>query len=156
MRLNRYAHIVRYNNKTIILNKCTGFWLYFPEEILSEIENFPNRTENEILNEYDEESRKIIEKAFANLKQLGVLGDAENPFNLKEISIALTHRCNLNCKHCIVSAGTLKDQEIFSTSDMKKILDKIITLYPESITLTGGEALVRKDFEELVKYIRLS
>jgi radical SAM protein with 4Fe4S-binding SPASM domain len=70
------------------------------------------------------------------------------------ITLSLTHRCNLNCIHCCMDASSLNDREYLDTSQWKIIIDKVIMLQPAGIILTGGEAMVRDDFFELVKYLR--
>ncbi|MDQ9833285.1 4Fe-4S cluster-binding domain-containing protein, partial [Acinetobacter soli] len=58
----------------------------------------------------------------------------------KIVSIELTHRCNLNCKHCCISAAFTDDKSIdLSTTKVKEMLDKLIEWNPERISVSGGE-----------------
>ncbi len=63
---------------------------------------------------------------------------------------AITHRCNLRCKFCY-----LKDYERpeMNTKSAKKIIYKLKNeAKVPFISFTGGEPLLRKDIEELIKY----
>ncbi len=62
---------------------------------------------------------------------------------LKHIDIEITKRCNLSCVHCSAQSNT-KGREINFT-EIKKILDKAVSLGLENVGFTGGEPLIRKD-----------
>ena len=64
--------------------------------------------------------------------------------------IAVTYRCNLNCKFCYVGD---KNYGELNTSDTKKLLFKIYNeAHVPSVSFTGGEPLLRHDICELVAY----
>jgi radical SAM protein with 4Fe4S-binding SPASM domain len=63
----------------------------------------------------------------------------------------LTKRCNLECAHCYISAGSwhLASEEL-STEECFRILDEILEVNPNPmLILTGGEPLVRDDLEDI-------
>jgi len=62
---------------------------------------------------------------------------------------SITGRCNLRCRHCYMSAPQAKYGEL-TTGECLKIIDQISDAGIGSVSLTGGEPLVRKDFWELV------
>ena len=68
---------------------------------------------------------------------------------------AVTGRCNFKCKHCFLSAPDARFGEI-STEDCKRIIRELAEIGVQGVSLTGGEALIRSDFmelvDELVKY----
>ena len=67
----------------------------------------------------------------------------------------LTARCNLNCKMCYVheqNAAVAKSREL-STEQWKNIFDSAIDEGMMFALLTGGECLLRDDFEELYLYL---
>jgi len=71
--------------------------------------------------------------------------------------IALTYRCNLRCTFCYAGCNCTSnpagDTREMSTSEVRHVLDQI---YHEarvpSVSFTGGEATIRKDLPELVRY----
>lgn len=73
--------------------------------------------------------------------------------------VALTWRCNIECRFCYASCTCISEpeeeslQEELSTKDVKKILD-IIRRDAEvpSVSFTGGEPALREDLAELVDY----
>lgn len=67
----------------------------------------------------------------------------------------LTSRCNLNCKMCYVhdsNAAEAKAREL-STEQWKRIFDDAIDAGMMFALLTGGECLLREDFNELYLYL---
>jgi radical SAM protein with 4Fe4S-binding SPASM domain len=76
---------------------------------------------------------------------------------LKRMDIELTERCNNNCLHCCINLPAddqlAKDREL-STDQLKKILEQASQLGCLSVRFTGGEPLLREDFEELYLFTR--
>jgi len=74
---------------------------------------------------------------------------------LMELDIELTERCNNNCIHCCINLPAddlmAKEREL-STSAIKGILKEAASLGCLSVRFTGGEPLLREDFEELYFY----
>jgi AdoMet-dependent heme synthase len=71
------------------------------------------------------------------------------------VALNLTRRCNLNCVHCYLDAGTREsdDSQELSTAEVKTLLDDIVQLSDETmVVFTGGEPLLRADLTELVAY----
>ncbi len=78
---------------------------------------------------------------------------------LGRLDIELTERCNNNCIHCCINLPAddieAKGREL-STGEVKKILAEAISLDCISVRFTGGEPLLREDFEELYIFARRS
>ncbi len=76
---------------------------------------------------------------------------------LNFLEIELTERCNNNCIHCYVNKpandSNAKKKE-FSTDQLKKLFKEAVSLGCIDLKLTGGEPLLRKDFEELYIFAR--
>jgi len=71
------------------------------------------------------------------------------------VALNLTRRCNLNCAHCYLDAGTREsdDSGELTTAEVKRLLDDIRLLSDETmVVFTGGEPLLRADLTELVAY----
>ena len=74
---------------------------------------------------------------------------------LSLLAINLTRRCNLACAHCYLDAKTLLqgDGDELSTAEVRALLDDIATLgHGTMVVLTGGEPLLRKDLETIVRH----
>lgn len=74
---------------------------------------------------------------------------------LSLLAINLTQRCNLACEHCYLDASTLKDgaEGELSTQEVCQLLDDIAALDNGTmVVLTGGEPLVRRDLETIIKH----
>ena len=77
----------------------------------------------------------------------------ENRAPLGRIDMELTERCNNNCIHCCISLPA-DDKEAQSkeltTAEWKSLLKQVrCPLAGLSVRFTGGEPLLREDFEEL-------
>jgi radical SAM protein with 4Fe4S-binding SPASM domain len=62
---------------------------------------------------------------------------------------SVTGKCNYKCRHCYMSAPDAKFGEL-SHEQCLSIIDQLHDCGIMNVTITGGEALVRKDFWELV------
>lgn len=65
---------------------------------------------------------------------------------------AITGRCNYRCRHCYLSAPDAVYGEL-STEQCLRIIDGLSEAGIQRVSLTGGEALTRKDFFQLVDYL---
>ena len=69
----------------------------------------------------------------------------ESPYlsmdSINDVTIYLTHACNLECKHCYVSAGKPLSNEL-SADDWLIILDKLRGLGVKYVYLLGGEPML--------------
>jgi len=76
---------------------------------------------------------------------------------LGRLDIEITERCNNNCIHCCINlpADNLeaKKKEL-STDEIKRILKEAVSLGCITVRFTGGELLLREDFEELYIFAR--
>ena len=57
---------------------------------------------------------------------------------------AITHNCNLNCRHCV---GMESDE--LTNAEVNKIAKSIVKLSPQWVILEGGEPLLRKDLAQV-------
>jgi radical SAM protein with 4Fe4S-binding SPASM domain len=76
---------------------------------------------------------------------------------LARLDIELTERCNNDCIHCCINLPAddheAKEREL-STEEIKGILMEAASLGCLAVRFTGGEALLREDFEELYLFSR--
>jgi radical SAM protein with 4Fe4S-binding SPASM domain len=70
---------------------------------------------------------------------------------LYSLVLELTYRCNEKCVHCYMP-DKRKGREL-SLAEIETLLDQFVLLGGFQIQLTGGEALLRKDFPEILKAV---
>lgn len=71
----------------------------------------------------------------------------------KVLTLVLTYRCQCNCVHCGVSDVKTTEEPELSTQEVKALIDQAakISLIMQ-ITFSGGEPLLRRDLQELIRY----
>ena len=76
---------------------------------------------------------------------------------LTYLDLELTERCNNDCIHCYINLPAhdreAKAKEL-STDEIKAILEEAASLGCLGVRFTGGEPLLREDFEELYVFAR--
>lgn len=95
------------------------------------------------------------ESVLANLLR-DIHSDNKKLRPLRNIGIELTERCNLGCKHCYMNASSNNKNDLLSTADIKKFVTNIKIIFGTkiSISITGGEPLVRKDVFQILRFIK--
>lgn len=62
--------------------------------------------------------------------------------------------CNQRCLHCYAANEKMSETKELSFDDWKRIIDKLKDAGIPQLTFTGGEATLRKDLIDLIKYSR--
>lgn len=70
------------------------------------------------------------------------------------MDLALTYRCNNDCAHCYNEKQ--RGQVELSTSEWKKVLDKLWDIGIPHIIFTGGEPTLRDDLPELIEHAEIN
>ena len=68
-----------------------------------------------------------------------------------KVTIELTNKCNLRCNFC--QRWKIQDEGL-STDEWKKILADLKRNHVKTVSLSGGEPLLRKDIFELINFCR--
>lgn len=80
-----------------------------------------------------------------------------DPFNrsITYLRISVTDRCNLRCMYCMPAEGInlMRHEDILSYEEIEETVRTLIPFGIQKIRFTGGEPLVRKGFEKLVKMV---
>lgn len=77
----------------------------------------------------------------------------EQDFSLLNIDLQLTNKCNFNCIYCSANSGKNAQNEL-NINEIKNFIDTCKAMNVKSITLTGGEPLLKKNFLEIIYYLR--
>lgn len=72
---------------------------------------------------------------------------------LKNVTFGITNRCNLRCKHCL-AGSTLGRKDEFPLEKISELAEEMKKLGCQSLSLFGGEPLVRDDFFDIVSIMR--
>ncbi|MCE1246265.1 MAG: radical SAM protein [Firmicutes bacterium] len=64
----------------------------------------------------------------------------------------ITRQCNFNCRHCLVDAFVKKPEDELTTEQAKAFIRNFGKIGGKCIFFSGGEPLLRKDLEEIIKY----
>lgn len=157
MLIAKSTEIIENQNKIILANRISGEWMRMSREVYEVIQEIIKSGEKieELENSFEEKEDYIfVKNTIQTLEDCGILceSDEEKRLDNKIVSIQMTNRCNLRCKHCCVSAGDKVIEEL-TTLQMKWALDTVIEWNPLNIMLSGGEPMIRDDFFELLEYL---
>jgi radical SAM protein with 4Fe4S-binding SPASM domain len=71
-----------------------------------------------------------------------------------DVSLELTHFCNLDCIHCYVVNRDRRDPQELAAREWLAVLDQLADAGTLRITFTGGEVLARPDWGEILSHAR--
>lgn len=71
------------------------------------------------------------------------------------LRVSVTDKCNLRCIYCMPESGLewLQRSELLTYEEIAQIVEAAASVGVRTIRLTGGEPLIRKDLERLVRYV---
>lgn len=87
----------------------------------------------------------------AKLVRAAQAADLENPHPLYAVW-EITLQCDLGCKHCGSRAGPKRPDEL-STAECLDVVGQLAELGIREVTLIGGEAYLREDWDEIAKEV---
>jgi MoaA/NifB/PqqE/SkfB family radical SAM enzyme len=76
------------------------------------------------------------------------------PGTLPVLVIMFTDKCNLHCKMCGACDYSPGDHGMLSLEEWKRVVDSATRLGTQILSVTGGEAMLRKDVYDLMAYAR--
>lgn len=105
-----------------------------------------------------EKDGEYIERLIKKLIKIGFIVNDLTKQKTKRgytVTLIITNRCNLNCRHCCQDACIdEKNLNELTTEEWLSVIDKLSDLHIDDLTITGGEPLVRKDLIDIAKYAR--
>src|SRR5262249_31062996 len=74
---------------------------------------------------------------------------------LKNLRLSVTDRCNLRCQYCMPEDdyAWLPREDVLHFEEISALVDHFIALGVDKVRLTGGEPLLRRDIDALVRMI---
>ncbi len=161
------------NGYTVLIDRDGPNWLVTDTRGASLLSKFDGRRRlTDIVNGYAEESGFEWSKAFNHVETIardavrqGLLTDVpveRAPYTgrgacldgagLEELWIHTNNSCNLACSHCLVSSSPQGDRGL-DTRTLAGLIREARSLGVNRFYFTGGEPLLRSDFEELAGLI---
>jgi radical SAM protein with 4Fe4S-binding SPASM domain len=137
-------HVIEVNEiSEEILSLCDG--TRTSEEILSELCSHHDENIEEVRGDFED----FIEEMVRNhiLEYISAphykepLYQHDRPFS---INLEITYACNQHCVFCAADAGTPLKNEL-TREELDHLLDEIIELHINPVTITGGEPLLKYD-----------
>jgi radical SAM protein with 4Fe4S-binding SPASM domain len=123
------------------------------------------RTLNEIITQlstsFNSDQKTVMDKSRSVLDELtgrGLLWWRSERMNYWKVPAPagvlwdLTSKCNLRCRHCVVSAGEECIDEL-SFDDCCRLIDEFADFGVSQLILSGGEPMIRKDFFKIAEYV---
>ena len=130
-----------------------------PQEVYEVVKNICYNKWNivDVLNNCEtEDDREYILKVLNKLADNCIIREANDNSEYIDMDMVIdwdiTNRCNLLCRHCCQNAGN--EYIDICNEDCIRIADQLIELKPVSINISGGEPLMRSDFEDIVTRLR--
>ena len=160
LKKSKYIHESNLGEYVIWGDERTGDWFKLATDWMNILNSFLSNelSEIEFMTSFeDKEDREYFEGIVKFLKDREFIvpqnTKEENSFG--QVYIAVTNRCNLYCSHCCYDASKL-DNQVYDLpmEKMKEIFDKVTKMSPDSIVISGGEPLIRKDIMILLEYLR--
>lgn len=147
------------NGKVILCNTRNGGFVKISQAYFEYLEKYLAANGGDFVkSEEDTMVKKNAYKLFRELCRIHFYvpeekQKEEEDYPYQIVYLSLTNRCNLKCKHCVVSA-CIEEIDHMNTEEWKQVIDQVVTLNPEQINLTGGEPLIRPDFCAILEYLR--
>jgi radical SAM protein with 4Fe4S-binding SPASM domain len=107
----------------------------------------------------EESARQDVLGYIHNLDRSGLLrSDADKPAEqqqmpvLKGIYLHVTNKCNLRCKHCYAMSSSVEAGSEPASTEICRLIDQLVQAGGDSISLSGGEPLLRRDIKSILTY----
>lgn len=158
MKYCKGLRIIKKGNVYILNNKYNGQWMKLTDEVYKWM-NIAIESEMEqeaFLQQFNKNSRQYMQDIVKHLKELGIIIEKEVQEKQdgcwKYAEFAITSQCNLCCKHCCVSE--MEKQRQPKKQEIIQVIDQLASCQIDELTFTGGEPLIRNDFEEIIEYAK--
>lgn len=79
----------------------------------------------------------------------------KNKRKINYLRLSITDQCNLKCQYCLPEKGAdfYKNCDLLSSTQIEKIVKAFSLIGIKKVRITGGEPLIRSDFNEILKKI---
>ena len=79
----------------------------------------------------------------------------KNKRQITYLRLSITDHCNLRCQYCLPEKNSVfyNNNDLLSSDEIEKIIKAFSIIGIKKVRITGGEPLVRNDFQEILKKI---
>ena len=148
------VYAIERSKDVLLCNTSNSLTQELPKECYRAIKEYlPDYYVDDICEASHEDDREYFREMFDYLIKKEFLIEQGKSY-IKNIEIVVTNRCNLKCRHCCADAFDACCEDHLTIEDIKKIIDSAERLNVKSIVITGGEPMLRKDFFEIVDYLK--
>lgn len=105
-----------------------------------------------LVDSFDSNNEGIIANSDKNTIRSFLLGS--RPSYLHTLHLELTSRCNERCIHCYIPNEIKGSGTDFPKEKLLSLIDEFHQMGGLQVTLSGGEALLYKDIEEVLRHCR--
>lgn len=159
------------NGKQLIYDAAGGDWLnmltHHPQTIRAIVERLAENYENVDVSELSEDFHDFIEVLVK--EGFVVVGNTIDDIRCKnretiemqmdippitDLTIEVTNRCNERCIHCYLPDELKEKGSSMRLENLKALVDSFADMGGQTVTLTGGEALLFKDLSALLQHIQ--
>ena len=140
-----------YSGFALLISPENGNWIVLENQV--QIDIYKALMNGKSVGEVSEDFKQNANEIHSVLRQIEgrhfefKISADENNFALR---IYLTNACNLRCRHCFVYAGTAHSEEL-SLEEIENLITSCHEDGANKLILTGGEVLMRKDFEQIIR-----
>lgn len=139
-----------------ILEYCTG--VYTVKEIVHILEEKFEATPPDLLSEVTSFLDNIHQKGYLHfystpVAMQGLLQGTTEYFIPFQVLLEATTGCNLNCGHCLLSAGEPLSDEL-SAAQFIPILERFFDIGVKRLELSGGEVLTKKGWDTIAEFCK--
>ena len=158
LRFSNDIRTAQHGEYIAIGNEKTGHWIKLTKECYDIIRNAVLKqwsSADLVADMSDQEDRQYMVELIERLQNMRIIVSDEDTIEntVDNVTFCITNRCNLRCHHCSVSASS-DNSDYLSESQTKRAIDSIVKCKPSSLTISGGEPLVRRDFQSIIDYVR--
>lgn len=137
-----------------ILEQCAG---HTPvEDIVHTLEKMFENTPSDLFSKVKTFLDETVQEGYVlysdtPVKMEGLLQGSLDYYVPSQVLFEATTRCNLMCKHCLLSAGKPLPDEL-ETEEILPILERLYEIGVKRLMLSGGEVLTKKGWKTLVDF----
>lgn len=153
--------VERFDDVLLVIGVDTANWLVLDKNVqISFLEMLKNGScIGEVVDIIENEDemmafQSLLAAIFAR-KFAGVNESPQKEFleGYRMLNLYLTNACNLRCNHCFMNSGKKNDGEL-GVEDWKRILKEFRDNSGMNVTFSGGEPLMYKDFDVILKFAK--